>query len=101
MAVSTATITRREALAGFGAGAALMALPGCATTATTATPADPNALLDEIAYNLLRRWTAAAFPSLATWRSRWIRRFALLVPARLLRSGGRWIIRRAPRPMLN
>jgi hypothetical protein len=58
-------------------------------------------LLKLLAYNLMRRWTAATFPSLAVWRSSWIRRFALLLPARLLRSGGRWIIRRAPRPMLN
>jgi Transposase DDE domain group 1 len=58
-------------------------------------------LLKLLAYNLMRRWTAAAFPALTAWRSCWIRRFALLVPARLLRSGGRWIIRRAPRPMLN
>jgi hypothetical protein len=54
-----------------------------------------------LAYNLMRRWTAEQFPALTTWRSSWIRRLAILVPARLLRSGGRWIIRRAPRPMLN
>jgi hypothetical protein len=58
-------------------------------------------LIKLLAYNLLRRWTTAAFPALAIWRSSWIRRFAILVPARLLRSGGRWTIRRAPRPMLN
>ena len=58
-------------------------------------------LLKLLAYNLMRRWTAAELPPLAVWRSSWIRRFALLVPARLLRSGGRWMIRRAPRPMLN
>jgi hypothetical protein len=58
-------------------------------------------LLKLLAYNLMRRWTAAEFPALAAWRSSWIRRLALFIPARLLRSGGRWIIRRAPRPMLN
>jgi hypothetical protein len=59
-------------------------------------------LIKLLAYNLLRRWVAAELPpSMATWRSSWIRRAAILIPARLLRSGGRWLIRRAPRPMLN
>src|SRR5688572_31744237 len=58
-------------------------------------------LIKLLAYNLMRRWTAAQFPTLIAWRSGWIRRLAILIPARLLRSGGRWIIRRAPRPMLN
>ena len=54
MPLSNATITRREALAGLGAGVAALALPGCATIAAATTPADANALLDQIAYNLLR-----------------------------------------------
>ena len=59
-------------------------------------------LIKLLAYNLLRRWVAAELPpSVASWRSSWIRRAAILIPARLLRSGGRWLIRRAPRPMLN
>jgi uncharacterized protein (DUF885 family) len=53
MALSTATITRRETLVGLGAGAAALALPSYAT-ASAATPADPNSLLEQIAYNLLR-----------------------------------------------
>lgn len=71
-----------------------------------ASSADFNAnetafLIKLLAYNLLRRWTAAKFPAQIEWRTSWIRRAAILVPARLLRSGGRWVIRRAPRPMLN
>jgi hypothetical protein len=58
-------------------------------------------LIKLLAYNLLRRWIAAELPTLVSWRSSWIRRAAILIPARLLRSGGRWMIRRAPRPMLN
>jgi hypothetical protein len=58
-------------------------------------------LLKLLAYNLMRRWVAAELPTLASWRASWIRRAALLIPARLLRSGGRWLLRRAPRPMLN
>lgn len=59
-------------------------------------------LIKILAYNLLRRWTAAELPSCASdWRSSWVRRMAILIPARLLRAGGRRQIRRAPRPMLN
>lgn len=59
-------------------------------------------LIKLLAYNLLRRWVAAELPDCVfTWRSSWVRRIAILIPARLLRSGGRWVIRRAPRPMLN
>ena len=54
MAITVATITRREALAGLGAGAAALALPGCAATGGRARAAiGPSALLDDIAYNLL------------------------------------------------
>lgn len=53
MPISSATITRREALAGLGASASLLALSGCATAIGGGAPADPNVLLDKIAYNLL------------------------------------------------
>src|SRR5688500_9567347 len=53
MTRSSVTITRREALAGLAVGTAALALPGCAT-AQSAAPADPQALLDQIAWNLLR-----------------------------------------------
>jgi uncharacterized protein (DUF885 family) len=53
MTLSSATITRREMLAGLAVGTAALALPGCAT-AQAPTPADPQALLDQIAWNLLR-----------------------------------------------
>src|SRR5215218_6747697 len=55
MPITTATITRREALAGLGAGASLLVLPGCATTpAASATLSSPDVLLEDIAYNLLQ-----------------------------------------------
>jgi len=52
--ISAATITRRQALAGIGAGAAALALPGCARTlaAAPAPGLSPEALLDDIAWNL-------------------------------------------------
>src|SRR5687768_1380372 len=53
MTLSSVTITRREALTGLAVGTAALALPGCAT-AQSAAPADPQALLDDIAWNLLR-----------------------------------------------
>lgn len=58
-------------------------------------------LLRLLAYNLMRRWAAARHPQHRTWRASWLRRAYLLVPARLIRSGGRWVLRTAPRPMLN
>jgi len=45
----------------------------------------------------MRRWVVAELAAIAAW----IRRVAIVIPARLLRSGGRWLLRRAPRPMLN
>ena len=54
MTISPATFSRREALAGLGAGAAALALPGCATASQgRAAATDPQALLDEVAWNLL------------------------------------------------
>jgi len=53
MTFSPVTITRREALAGLGLGAAVLALPACATVPAAPTSAGPQALLDDIAWNLL------------------------------------------------
>ncbi len=53
MPITTATITRRQALAGLGASTALSFLPGCASIPSAASAADPEALLDRIAWNLL------------------------------------------------
>lgn len=59
-------------------------------------------LIKLLAYNLLRRWVAARLPShVQTWRASWIRRAVICVPARLLRAEGRWVLRMAPRPLLN
>jgi len=52
MTLSSVTITRRDALAGLAAGTAALVLPGCAT-AQSVSAADPQALLDDIAWNLL------------------------------------------------
>ena len=59
-------------------------------------------LLKLLAYNLMQRWVTATCPSHChRWNVSWIRRACVLVPARLLRTGGRWLVRLAPRPMLN
>jgi hypothetical protein len=58
-------------------------------------------LLKVLAFNLLRRWVAARHQAFASWRTPWIRRVCVLVPGRLLRAGGRWELRLAPRPMLS
>ncbi len=58
-------------------------------------------LIKALAYNLMRRWVATCHAAAACWRAGWIRRACVCVPARLLRSGGRWVLRLAPRPMLN
>ena len=58
-------------------------------------------LLKVLAFNLLRRWVQARHPTFAPWRTLWIRRVCVQIPGRLLRSGGRWELRLAPRPMLN
>jgi uncharacterized protein (DUF885 family) len=55
MTLSSVTITRREVLAGLGVGVATLALPACAAVPTASSAsADPQALLDDIAWNLLR-----------------------------------------------
>jgi uncharacterized protein (DUF885 family) len=54
MPIASETFTRRQALAGLGTGAALFAFPGGAfAQATAPAAADPTALLDEVAWNLL------------------------------------------------
>jgi hypothetical protein len=57
-------------------------------------------LLKVLAFNLQRRWVQARHATLASWRTPWVRRVCVHVPGRLLRSGGRWELRLAPRPML-
>jgi hypothetical protein len=57
-------------------------------------------LLKLLAFNLLRRWVQQQPPAIRHWRVSWIRRVCVQVPARLLRAGGRWQLRLAPRPML-
>ena len=56
MPIANETFTRRQALAGLGVGAVALTLPACATlpATTPASAADPQALLDDIAWNLLR-----------------------------------------------
>ncbi len=58
-------------------------------------------LLKVLAFNLLRRWVQHRHRVFASWRTPWIRRVCVHVPGRLLRSGGRWELRLAPRPMLS
>ena len=58
-------------------------------------------LLKVLAFNLLRRWVQARHRAFAPWRTTWIRRICVQIPGRLLRSGGRWELRLAPRPMLS
>jgi hypothetical protein len=57
-------------------------------------------LLKLLAHNLLRRYVDEHLPALRSWRAPWIRRAAILVPGRLLRSGRRRSLRMAPRPSL-
>lgn len=58
-------------------------------------------LLKLLSHNLLRRYVQERLPALRSWRAPWIRRTAILVPGRLVRSGRRRSLRMAPRPMLN
>jgi hypothetical protein len=58
-------------------------------------------LLKLLAHNLLRRYVNERLPALRSWRAPWIRRAAILVPGRLVRSGRRRSLRMPPRPMLN
>jgi hypothetical protein len=76
---------------------------GIGKVSTAAFDANEAALLLKLlAYNLMRRWVLATWVGkVTTWRASWIRRACVLVPARLLRSGRRWILRLAPRPLLN
>lgn len=76
---------------------------GIGKTSTDAFDANEAAfLLKLLAFNLLRRWVHHRQPpTIHTWRTSWIRRVCIQVPARLLRAGGRWELRLAPRPMLS
>ena len=58
-------------------------------------------LLKVLAYNLMRRWVMARYVAVSSWSPCWIRRALIQIPGRLLRSGGRWELRLAPRPLLN
>ena len=58
-------------------------------------------LLKMLAYNLVRRFVCEVHPVLRDWRMHWIRRALITIPGRLLRAEGRWLLRLAPRPMLN
>jgi hypothetical protein len=58
-------------------------------------------LLKLLTHNLLRRYVVQVAPALQRWRAPWLRRALLAVPGRLVRSGRRWTLRMAPRPMLN
>ena len=61
MPLASPTFTRRQALAGLGAGVSLFALPGCAATMARTAPTNPAALLlDDIAWNLLELSPAGA-----------------------------------------
>lgn len=75
---------------------------GIGKVSTAAFDANEAAfLLKLLAYNLMRRWIVATCATAARWRASWIRHTCVCIPARLLRSGGRWGLRLAPRPLLN
>ena len=59
-------------------------------------------LLKLLSYNLLRGWVLNQLPErFHRWRADWIRWVAIRIPARLLHTGRQWILRMAPRPLLN
>jgi len=58
-------------------------------------------LIKVLAFNLVRRWIATRLPAAKVWRIGWIRDVCVRVPGRLLRNGGRYELRLAPRPMLS
>ncbi len=57
-------------------------------------------ILKLLAHNLLRRYVNKHLPKLRPWRAAWIRRVAIVVPGRLVRSGRVLTMYMAPRPML-
>jgi len=60
-------------------------------------------LLKLLALNLMRRFVQSRAKDLGhalRWRIDWLRRVLITMPGRLLRTGGRWLLRLAPRPML-
>jgi hypothetical protein len=74
---------------------------GIGKVSTGCFDANEAAFLTKVlAFNLLRRWVHTHHAALASWRTPWIRRVCVHVPGRLLRAGGRWELRLAPRPML-
>lgn len=58
-------------------------------------------LLKVLAYNLVRRWVASMRIPIESWRACWVRHACICIPARLVRTGGRAVLRLAPRPMMN
>jgi hypothetical protein len=57
-------------------------------------------LLKLLTHNLLRRYVNKHLPKLRSWRAPWIRRAAILVPGRLVRSSRVVTMYMAPRPIL-
>ena len=57
-------------------------------------------LIKILAFNLIKRWMAARQAICANWNLAWIRDLCVRVPGRLLRKGGQWLLRLAPRPMI-
>ena len=58
-------------------------------------------LIKLLAFNLVRRWTVTKHAAASAWRMTWIRDVCVRVPGRLLRCGGRWELRLAPRPLIS
>ena len=64
---------------------------------------DAALLLKLLAHNLLRRYTVERLkhlPVIRTWRAAWLRRTLILIPGRLIRSGGSWKLHMPPRPAI-
>jgi hypothetical protein len=55
-------------------------------------------LLKMLTHNVLRRFVAARFPAMRSWRAPWLRRALLLIPGRLVRHGRQRQLRIGPRP---
>ena len=53
-------------------------------------------LIKLLAYNLLRRFASACYPTLRRWRTYWLRRTLILRPGRLVHSGRQRVLRVAP-----
>lgn len=57
-------------------------------------------LLKVLTYNLQHRYVRECFPSIAAWRTPWIRRALFLIPGRVCKSGRRRTLRVHPRSLL-